>query len=79
MPEKRGVKPRLYDFHGSKMSVRRFAEMLHIPLSTAYWHIKKSGGGHGEGIRQRGDHPNATDGAQNHEDHRRRLTCAAYP
>lgn len=29
------MKPRLYDLHGSKMSVKRFAEALNIPLSTA--------------------------------------------
>ncbi len=45
MPQKRrGMKPRLYDLHGSRMSVKRFAEALNIPLSTAYWHIHKCGG-----------------------------------
>ena len=38
------MKPRLYDFHGSRMSVKRFAEALNIPLSTAYWHLAKCGG-----------------------------------
>lgn len=41
---KRGTKPRLYDFHGSRMSVQRFAEALNIPLSTAYFHLRKCGG-----------------------------------
>lgn len=40
----RGLKPKIYDFHGSKMTVKRFAAALNIPLSTAYWHIRKSGG-----------------------------------
>lgn len=41
---KRGTKPRLYDLHGSRMSVKRFAEALNIPLSTAYFHLHKCGG-----------------------------------
>ena len=44
MAKRRGTKPKLYDFHGSRMSVRGFAEALNIPLSTAYWHLKKCGG-----------------------------------
>lgn len=44
MGKRRGTKPRLYDFHGSLVTVRRFAEALNIPLSTAYYHLKKSGG-----------------------------------
>lgn len=76
---KRGMKPKLYDFHGSRMSVKRFAEALNIPLSTAYWHLQKCGGGHGGCLRPRGTHPHATGGTENHENHRRRLTCAAYP
>ena len=38
------MKPRLYDLRGSRMSVKRFAEALNIPLSTAYWHLQKCGG-----------------------------------
>lgn len=44
MQKRRGVKPKLYDFHGSRLSVKRFAEMLNIPLSTAYYHLQKCGG-----------------------------------
>ena len=44
MAKRRGMKPRLYDFHGSRMTVKRFAEALNIPLSTAYRHLKKCGG-----------------------------------
>ena len=45
MPQKRrGMKPRLYDLHGSRMSIKRFAEALNILLSTAYWHIHKCEG-----------------------------------
>lgn len=45
MPKKRkGLKPKRYAFHGSLMTVKRFAETLHIPLSTAYYHMQKCGG-----------------------------------
>lgn len=76
---KRGMKPKLYDFHGSRMSVKRFAEALNIPLSTAYFHLNKCGGGHGGGVDPGGQDPDAPGGDQDHEDHRRGLTCAAYP
>lgn len=42
--EKRGPKPKRYAIHGSLMTVRRFAQMLHIPLSTAYYHLQVCGG-----------------------------------
>lgn len=44
MIKKRGIPPKQYSCHGSLMTVKRFAEILKIPLSTAYWHLQKCGG-----------------------------------
>lgn len=41
---KRGTKPKLYDLHGRLVSVKRFSQMLNIPLSSAYRHLEVCGG-----------------------------------
>ena len=40
---KHGVKPKLYELHGSLVSVKRFSKMLNIPLSSAYYHLRTCG------------------------------------